>query len=800
MRAATSRRRNVIVLTTALVVVGAVLAAPAKVDAAVSRAKSSAAITYPVTIHDVGTFTSAYSGQGVTYNIDFKWDESRTVTIELKSDAVPSITRGPLQLTASGTATSSGKQTFPDDNCSFAPSSTPPQLVDIEGVNVTGLTRKITVDAQLPFSTDHSGVGALTASGACFNSFQGGGTLDGLAPYLWYNPSSLNHGYDPSWGSAQQQRVPDLDLDQLAKKPIEFTFPVNYTETDAFGGSEKVAVTNKLSVSVESDTCDVSGSGSASAASYRSPPQGSLVASARQAVLVAATAHPPQRAATRAHHVNRAVRVKSTGKCSLRVFALAWGKGATPAIWDQDESEGGGDVTLAKFPPALPSGCNPATGSEWIACSTPGQTQLKWPVSIVRGTKLNIASVQFRRDPGDTTTIENGTLIGEVQLPRIGPGNKLKFKRTGINLDGSTQVLTVNNLTSDEPLPDEVVLADKLTIKWRISQSADPTQIELGTSSHPVFVTLGPAVHGSEPSSFISLLYPATKAAEGMKDESDALDRIWQKVFADHRSTRRVAFNPVTGTMNDHGAALSYWQPNWTPEQGFAPQHVCHDLPGLLRTKVATCAAFADYMVAMLQLQGIAAHEFQPDIAHGWNSLVYNDAQYFLVGRWQQRPDSLTSNEQPPYQANPRFPTVIEFKSSAGGAFVAAATQYAYLGSSGQNNDTPPAIWLAHVELGARSRPPSPDPGVTAYFSPGDHALVELGPGHTIGSFGEKPIYDPSYGTGPKANLRAWAKASIVAWARLADGAGHMVAGDQCGTGANQIKTCYLEIHVGSGL
>ena len=42
--------------------------------------------------------------------------------------------------------------------------------------------------------------------------------------------------------------------------------------------------------------------------------------------------------------------------------------------------------------------------------------------------------------------------------------------------------------------------------------------------------------------------------------------------------------------------------------------------------------------------------------------------------------------------------------------------------------------------------------------------------------------------------------ASIVAWARLADGAGHMVAGDQCGTGANQIKTCYLEIHVGSGL
>jgi hypothetical protein len=94
-----------------------------------------------------------------------------------------------------------------------------------------------------------------------------------------------------------------------------------------------------------------------------------------------------------------------------------------------------------------------------------------------------------------------------------------------------------------------------------------------------------------------------------------------------------------------------------------------------------------------------------------------------------------------------------------------------------------------------------PNPGATASFSPGDHALVQLGPKGSVGSiFGGKPIYDPSYGLGPKADLRAWAKAAIVGWARLSDGAGHMVAGDKCGTGADQIKTCYLQIHVGSEL
>ncbi len=62
-----------------------------------------------------------------------------------------------------------------------------------------------------------------------------------------------------------------------------------------------------------------------------------------------------------------------------------------------------------------------------------------------------------------------------------------------------------------------------------------------------------------------------------------------------------------------------------------------------------------------------------------------------------------------------------------------------------------------------------------------------------------QPIFDPSYGIGPKPDLKAWAKSAIVAWAKLSDGAGHALTTNQCGSGPGQVTTCYLQIHVGNG-
>ncbi len=115
-----------------------------------------------------------------------------------------------------------------------------------------------------------------------------------------------------------------------------------------------------------------------------------------------------------------------------------------------------------------------------------------------------------------------------MQLPQVAGrlGGRLLFKRAGIHLFGDEKVLTVNDLTSNEALPSQVRLADKLFIKWYIVDTTDPSPIELGTSSHPVFVTFGRPVPGTASSSFISLLYPATKAATGTGIESEVVKRI----------------------------------------------------------------------------------------------------------------------------------------------------------------------------------------------------------------------------------------------------------------------------------
>ena len=233
-----------------------VLVASTPADAGATGAASTATRTYPVTIRDAGTFAADYSDGHVQFHTNFTWDESRSFTIKLKSDAVPAIVRGPLKLTASGTSMSSGVQPAGlDTNCTFSAAGSPdPGLVDVEGVNAAGTTRIIDLHAQPPFGTNHQSTGApLTTSGACSTGISGNGSVDGVSPYLHYHPSSLNRGADvPALTANGLGQVRGLDLDQLAWKPVvEVSFPVDYTETDAFGGSEKVVIADKLTVSIK---------------------------------------------------------------------------------------------------------------------------------------------------------------------------------------------------------------------------------------------------------------------------------------------------------------------------------------------------------------------------------------------------------------------------------------------------------------------------------------------------------------------------------------------------------------------
>jgi len=233
-----------------------VIAGSTPADASTTRAKSTATRTYPVTIRDAGIFAADYSGEGAQFHTNFTWDESRSFTIKLKSDAVPAIVRGPLQLKASGTSTSSGFQPAElNTNCTFAAAGSPdPDLVNVESVTVTGKSALLALHAQPPTGTTHVSTGApLTTSGACSTGISGNGSVDGVSPYLHYHPSSLNRGADvPALTTNSLGQLTGLDLDQLARKAVvEVSFPVDYTETDAFGGSEKVVIADKLTVSIK---------------------------------------------------------------------------------------------------------------------------------------------------------------------------------------------------------------------------------------------------------------------------------------------------------------------------------------------------------------------------------------------------------------------------------------------------------------------------------------------------------------------------------------------------------------------
>lgn len=481
-------------------------------------------------------------------------------------------------------------------------------------------------------------------------------------------------------------------------------------------------------------------------------------------------------------------------QCSLHVFALRWGRGATPAVWDQDSTEGGKDSQLADQSPKLDTDCEPESGSEWIACSTPSKTQLNWPVTVVRGSRLDIASVQFRRgNPDDTTTIRDGTLIGDARLPSIGhgAGGKLQFKSTGVNLGANQQILTINELSSTGALPNQIRLLDKLTIAWHISQAAAPKNIQLGTSTHPLFVTLAPAPVARNTVPRISLLYAGTKAAAGTGNRNTAESDIWTKVFANHRSLHRVTFDPVTGSMTQ-GPQLSFWPPDWSPQKLFIDfgQGIAQTDSELLRTHVGTCDAMAGYMIEMLELQGISARKVAPEAFRGWEQMIFPDAQFFLVGNWKQQPQPLNVDG---YTADDRYPSVIEFQFSAqnNGTVTVPAQQYSFVAAKSQNNDTPKAMWDVRV----KNVPAGPiTVGPIPFLSPADHRVVE-----TLNA-PKAQIYDPSYAIGPKPDIRAWAKTAIAAWAKLSDGHGHDVDVTKCGTRAGQLQTCYLQIHVGSGL
>jgi hypothetical protein len=204
-----------------------------------------------LTVRYTGTFTDTYTHSEGSYQVNFSWDESRTIEYTYK-DFLFTATPGPLTLTASGTATgtaNSNPDNQPLDSCSYGVESNPMVQVGVisEGDSVKGGGRPLTVNvgAQMPVNTGEGGGDRqLSHSGVCTNS-----SIDGPVPFLHQNP--LGGTYDPggflqaAWNASAE----NLPVADLLKQPFTKSFPVDYTQTDRFGGLDHVVVQATLTAS-----------------------------------------------------------------------------------------------------------------------------------------------------------------------------------------------------------------------------------------------------------------------------------------------------------------------------------------------------------------------------------------------------------------------------------------------------------------------------------------------------------------------------------------------------------------------
>lgn len=437
-----------------------------------------------------------------------------------------------------------------------------------------------------------------------------------------------------------------------------------------------------------------------------------------------------------------------TPGCRAAVETLRWGGGAVPVVEDRANAP---DQTITE----VGGGSCASPSDEWVSC-TPGASPSKdWPVLAQRGRPLAI----------DTLTIGNcipcavhhGTLIGKVSLSNNG---KMQFKRSDVNLVPGQSTVTVHDLTSADHLPNHAGV-QHVSITWTILRP-HKRELRLGTTKLLVYVTLGPppsdlgfkvSGHGVETiPDELTIVGLASEGAEGASSDQAALTGIWGLYSkSDRDGLHRLDLDPGSGSITT-GEPLRFWYPNWSLiaqlAGTYAPEACPTNVLVLLQTGTGTCNSFADLLVAMLKVEGIGASVTAPNLLNGWASP--HGAAFLLVGNW-----SWGSRPRRPF--DPSFPYADSFTYS-GPTVTPGSTTVSYFGAPAQNNPKPPGMWSTGSFLG--------------YGLGADHALVKLDDGGKI--------YDPSYGTGPFANINAWSRASIVGWAYFAAPSGKRTDVNKC--------------------
>jgi hypothetical protein len=371
-------------------------------------------------------------------------------------------------------------------------------------------------------------------------------------------------------------------------------------------------------------------------------------------------------------------------------------------------------------------GCGGSQKAQWEDCKPQwpdGSPEKVWPTAYVRGSKIIIQEARFKVR---NVNLDDSTIIGKADL---GKGLQLQFTKQRVRQAGNE--LIALDMTADKPLPNEVAQYDNLAISWTIEHN-DQTFVA-GSSKHPVYVLYGaPTV----PVFFTELDF-TTLAARGESTESDVVNAIWS-AFTPRKLARRE-FDPKTGTIKHFGVALKYWT-TWTVLSQEAFAYTCPTVFGveeLLRETVGRCGAWGRFMAASLNIHGINAQAKGVDQLPGFPTGPAG-ADLMLIKNWTFKDPAHGAGDFP-YVREVSYRELADRKTVIVAALPTGADFDKAQGVPGQANPNPPG-----------------------WFRVGDHLIVVY----------NSKIYDPSYGTGPFADIMAWATASLDGYAEVTKGPG----------------------------
>lgn len=396
--------------------------------------------------------------------------------------------------------------------------------------------------------------------------------------------------------------------------------------------------------------------------------------------------------------------------------------------------------------------CGADGDAQWVDCAPAypdGTPEKVWPLVFQRGTPVTLTEVQLKaKDP--TMDLSGSTVTGTATVG----GATLTF--TSGPVSPQNGVLTVTNLTSDNPLPN-VVNNYAMTIAWTVTHGS--STFGAGTSTIPVYLTYG--TPGFAP--YLSLEALTATAAAGQSTESGVFNGIWTNMFSAQGPTalhiHPQHLDPATGTVTADTDTLQYWTP-WTLADDYYrldSKLTCQpqSTPGLLENLVARCYSWAHFMADTMSVQGITSvHAEALNSGNVPGTLPPMpretpprgervDQDFMLINNWVWPGPATSGDPGYPYLTTDTVQLSLFGPVPDSGVLGGNPEFNDAPGVPGQNNANPPG-----------------------WFAWGDHVIAVY----------QGQIYDPSYGTGPFPNLGAWANGSLAGFAYITSSV-HMVDG-----------------------